>query len=448
MRRGRALGLLGLLGLLLALAACDEARECIYDGMTLAAGASVDDEGRRLRCTCTAQGLTCVDLDGGPGLGDLAPPDAAPPVDAAPPADTGPDTPPDAAQPDASPPDAAPPSCPERAILAGSDCPGREGAVCLRGTPFDCCGRAVPGERRCACGGGSWSCDDLVAECESDPELGECGRRSRICGRWRQTRANRDPVESWGGDHERCDAGDMPPDWHAATLERINIFRAMAGLPAVEADRNLDAAAQACALAIRWHGTEDHRLEQGDRCYSPAAAQGVEGSLISRAPALTSVYAYMLDFGEQNFDALSHRLYLLSPQLGPIGIGTTSLASCVYVFGGRGPRDRPEWVAWPPPGPFPSEAALTDDAGWSVHSNTINLAFADVRVVADDGQELEIDARSLQAAGPAGWGLAWLPVGWQIEVGRSYRVEVTGGVRAGEDVDFAYTVEPIDCEAQ
>lgn len=436
--------------LALALGGCDEDVGCAHDDRVLAVGESVDDIPRRLRCTCTAGGLLCEDLPGAVGLGDAAPPDVGPgPMDMArPPVDMpSPDAIADA-MPDAIP-DAGPPRpmCPERLIVAGSDCPGMAGAECLEGPAFDCCGARYAAERRCQCAEGRWRCVDLVALCEEDPDIGDCGRRTRLCQRWQATRAVRDPVEGWLGDHEACDAGVMSADWRSATLDRINTYRALAGLRPVDHLPSLDRIAQACALAVRWHGTQDHQLEMNDRCFSRAAAEGVADSLIHAAPALSAVDDYMLDFGEQNFDSLVHRLYLLAPQLGPVGLGSTSLASCVHIANGRGPADAPRWVAWPPAGPFPLEAAQTDVAGWSVHSNVINLAFAEVQVFRDGIEPLEVDVRSLQSAGPAGWGLAWLPVGWDLEAGRSYRVAITDAIIDGERQGFGYTVEPVDCAA-
>ncbi len=426
----------------LAAVGCDETRECVYEGQTLAVGASVDDIPRRLRCTCTAAGIACEDLPGAVALLDAEPPDAAPAADAR--SEPEPDAAPDAAPVvDALPPDAAPPRCPERRIGDGSDC-FTEGLVCAEGPAFDCCGRPFPAERNCVCDGGLWTCTDLVAVCEEDPEIGECGRRSRLCERWLATRSLTDPTELWNGDHDACDAGVMNADWRDAVLERINTLRAMAGLDPVDHSPNLDALAQECALAIVFHGTGDHQLEEFDQCYSRTAEEGVASSLIAQAPGLVAIDQYMLDFGEQNFDSMTHRLYLLAPQLGPIGIGSTPLASCVQVHGSRGQRNDPEWVAWPPPGPFPIDADYTNPAGWTVHSNVLNLAFAEVEVTLD-GEVLPIEQRDLDTAGPAGWGTAWLPVDWALEAGRSYRVVVRNALRRGERVEFSYTVQPVSC---
>lgn len=424
---------------------CDDEPGCEYEGQALAAGESVDDIPRRLRCTCTSSGMACEDLPGAVGLGDAEVPDRAPPTDMA---RSMPDAALDAmidAMPDMAPPPR--PMCPDRRIGAGSDCPGREGLECLEGPAFDCCGARYAAERRCQCNGGRWVCVDLVAACEEDPDIGACGRRSRLCDRWAATRMQQDPVQSWRGDHEACDAGEMSAEWRAATLERLNTYRAIAGLPTVDRSPDLDGLAQQCALAVRWHGTRDHTLREDEQCYSRQAARAVSDSLIAVAPGLTAIDDYMLDFGEQNFDSLVHRLYVLAPHLGPVGIGSTSIASCLHVARARGPEDEPEWVAWPPAGPMPLRAAQTEAAGWSVHSNVINLAFADVQVFRDGIEEVEIDARSLETVGAAGWGLAWMPMGWSLEAGRTYRVAISGAIRNGERVNFGYTVEPVDCDA-
>ncbi|MCB9551768.1 MAG: hypothetical protein H6705_07775 [Myxococcales bacterium] len=440
-------GLAGLAG------GCDEPVTCEHDGRRFAEGEHVDDEARRLRCTCTAGGVVCDDLPGGPMVLDAAldgsavdampdsKPDAIDAIDARPDATHAIDAAADATAPM---PDAAPPACPPwDEIVDGSQCFRLAGAVCHRGAPFDCCGRPYPGERTCTCAANTWRCVDEVAACEGDPAIGACGARTRICDRWRAARLLTDPIEVWTGDFDRCIADDMSDRWRDDTLEVINTVRLIAGVPPVTRAPALDLLAQHCALAVFWHGTEDHHLDPDTPCYSPLTAEGVLESLINLQPAIASVPTYMID---PDVPSLVHRLYLLAPQLGPVGIGSTDRSSCVHVFDDRGDPDEPAFVAWPAPGAFPVDAAFTGFGGWTVQSNVVNLTRAVVRVSVD-GVALPVEARALAAPGAAGWAIAFVPGDGQLEAGRRYRVEVDGGLRRGEPVAFDYTVEAVDCDA-
>src|SRR5262245_20255123 len=92
----------------------------------------------------------------------------------------------------------------------------------------------------------------------------------------------------------------------------------------------------------------------------------------------------MNDFGNQT--TIGHRRWLLSNSLGPMGLGSTSNASCALVIGGNGHAGKP-WMAWPPVGPVPFEAferggfgQSLDESGWSVQSDDIDLDDAQVTV--------------------------------------------------------------------
>jgi len=89
-------------------------------------------------------------------------------------------------------------------------------------------------------------------------------------------------------------------------------------------------------------------------CYTDLGAEGAGNSNIAGNAAVAAVAVYMLDPG--NATTLGHRRWLLSNSLGPTGIGSTDTFSCLWTVGGTGAAGR-EWMAWPPPGPFPIEAA-------------------------------------------------------------------------------------------
>ena len=168
-----------------------------------------------------------------------------------------------------------------------------------------------------------------------------------------------------------CQEGRYSDEGHASSLQRLNEIRALADLPAVETDPDLNADAQACALMMHVNRDLDHDPPERWRCYSEEGASAAGLSNLSGQSSLGSMLAYMVDTGSE--DSLGHRRWILSNDLGPVGIGSTSEASCLTVIGGSGEATR-EWTAWPPPGQIPRGALFdgwdrVEDAGLSIQSD-------------------------------------------------------------------------------
>jgi hypothetical protein len=145
-----------------------------------------------------------------------------------------------------------------------------------------------------------------------------------------------------------------------------------------------------------------------------------------------------------NETTLGHRRWILSNGLGPIGLGSTSEFSCMYVIGGSGSGNSP-WTAWPPPGIVPYELmnlawATLEETGWSIQSDSTNLSNAAVTITLDDGTDLPVTVIELGANYGSRFALSMVPNGWVSEPGRTYdvHIEATGGV-------IDYSVELFDC---
>ena len=89
-------------------------------------------------------------------------------------------------------------------------------------------------------------------------------------------------------------------------------------------------------------------------------------------------------------------------------------------------------------------AVLSDGTGWTVQTNTHNLAYGMVRVSVD-GVEREVNFRQLEGGGGARWSMAFLPVGWTPTPNTTYHIDVLD--RRTEARLFDYEVELIDCDA-
>jgi hypothetical protein len=272
------------------------------------------------------------------------------------------------------------------------------------------------------------------------PDAGD-DRAEEICARWRRDTADLSEG-SWSGSVGSCNAGDMDVDWRLRTLVQVNLFRFLAELPPITNDPSRDAAAQACALMMDANGALSHGPPPSWACYTETGAMGAGSSNIASTPAVTAIPLYMVDPG--NATTLGHRRWILSNSIGPTGIGSTDSFSCLWTIGGSGDAGR-EWTAWPPPGPFPIEAAggtftTLDETGWSIQSDSVDLGGANV-VIRDEGTVLPVDVTELLGGYGSAQAISIIPSGWSMEVGHTYDVVTTG---TSEPISYSVTI--ISCE--
>ncbi|MEM9460765.1 MAG: CAP domain-containing protein [Myxococcota bacterium] len=249
----------------------------------------------------------------------------------------------------------------------------------------------------------------------------------QMCRRWTADRANMNEG-NWSGSVAACDPGDISAEGRANALRLVNLHRWLVGLPEVTTDPSRDSMAQACALMMHANGSLSHNPPMGWNCYSGDGATAAGSSNISTGPGVMSVDLYMVDPG--NATTLGHRRWILSNSAGPVGLGSTSDYSCMWVLGGSGVGNN-EWTAWPSPGPFPFEAisplgfASLDETGWSVQSDTIDLNGASVTITAG-GEARPVTVTNLAAGYGSGWAISMVPQGWTAQPDTTYHVRVEG----------------------
>ncbi len=270
---------------------------------------------------------------------------------------------------------------------------------------------------------------------------GDTGGLDPVCERWNADRANLSEG-TWTGDLATCDPGDLIDGGRERAVALVNLYRFIAGLPEVTDDPVRNQKAQACALMMHANGMLSHDPPMSWTCYSADGAEAAGKSNISTGPAVLSVDLFMVDPGAGNAATLGHRRWILSNSLGPIGIGGTSVASCMWVIGGSGDAAK-EFVAWPPPGTFPLQAVAPiwtgiDETGWSIQSDSIDLSGAQVTVTRD-GTELPVTVTQLLPGYGSQYAISMIPEGWTTEVG-TYRVEVSG-----VPTPISYDVTVVDC---
>ncbi len=269
----------------------------------------------------------------------------------------------------------------------------------------------------------------------------ELTEEQAMCERWNADRA--DMSESgWTGSTASCTAGDMSASSRENALRLVNLARWMADLPAVTTSAQYNQDDQQCALMMHAQNSLSHSPGTSWACYTADGAEAASRSCIAGAGAVRAVPLYLVDPG--NATTLGHRRWILSNRLGPIGIGSTGSYSCMWT--GTSENAGKAWTAWPPPGPFPIEAATDgwnrtlDETGLSVQSDTINLAGASVSVTAG-GNPLPVTVTQLQSGYGSTYAISFIPSGWKLTVGTTYDISIT---EISSPINYQVTV--VACE--
>ncbi|WAS97939.1 CAP domain-containing protein [Nannocystis punicea] len=266
---------------------------------------------------------------------------------------------------------------------------------------------------------------------------------AEVCGRWTADRADMSEG-TWDGDVAGCLAGDTGAPGRDNALKLVNLYRWLAGLPPVGHDAGLDAKAQQCALMMHANGQLSHEPPMKWKCYTADGAQAAMNSNISSTPGVVAVDLYMVDPG--NATTFGHRRWILSNGLGPIGLGSTAVNSCMWVIGGQGGGSA-TWTAWPPAGVVPIDAihvpevpwSDVDQTGWTIQSDALDLGAAQVSIT-EGGVDKPVQLTTLMGGFGSASAIAMTPQGWVSEAGKTYTVQVNGVPQP-----FSYEVQVVAC---
>ncbi|MFN8621637.1 MAG: CAP domain-containing protein [Chloroflexota bacterium] len=161
----------------------------------------------------------------------------------------------------------------------------------------------------------------------------------------------------WTGSAATCKPGTVDTAFTDATLQAINLFRALAGLPPVVFSATLNTRAQAAALIMEAKSALTHAPVPDDPCYTTLGADGAGTSnLCLGCTGATAIEVYMDDPGAGNA-AVGHRRWILYPLQTTMGSGSTARANALVVLdtdSWSAPVANPPWIAWPPAGYLPS----------------------------------------------------------------------------------------------
>jgi hypothetical protein len=272
--------------------------------------------------------------------------------------------------------------------------------------------------------------------------------QQEVCDRWKSGHVvtEPDPLVTSGAE---CDAGKLKPGAFVDTLNRLNMFRWMAGLAPVVDDAALNTESQLCAnLEAFWPflGGSPHAPPADSKCYTPegGATAGKSNLAWGSGSPAQAIDQYMEDAGNET--TLGHRRWVLNPPLGPVGIGywkgggKYGDAQCLEVFGmaGGAGLTPPTWNSLPTAGFAP---ITTTKWIWSFEGSFAGIPDATITMVrVSDNAPLAVNIQKLSQ----GYGencISWTPNGWAPEVGTTYRVTVSGLAEG----NIVYEVTPVDC---
>ena len=263
----------------------------------------------------------------------------------------------------------------------------------------------------------------------------------------------------WTGAIATCTAGTTSAAYEAATLQMVNYFRAMAGLPDVEFDATLHPKAQKAALMMNAESDLSHTPTQPWECFSTAGADAAGKSNLALGSAgPDAIVGYMEDAGAGN-TAVGHRRWILFPPQVTMGTGSTDGpnasgfspgANALWVIASFGSRPLlPEWIAWPPPGFVPYQVVFPR---WSLSRNKntgVDFTAATV-TMKQAGNSIPVNILPNFANGIGDNTLVWEPQGLTLGPGadKTIAVKVSGIKIDGQTTQFTYDVIIIDPQAE
>jgi hypothetical protein len=202
----------------------------------------------------------------------------------------------------------------------------------------------------------------------------------------------------WTGSVATCTPGATSALSKTNTINRINYFRKLVGVPSnMVLDQNAyEPNCQAAALIMDANDNLSHGPPNNWTCWTQAGSNGAGSSnLALGAHAATAISLYMIDPGNGNEPA-GHRRWILNSRASKFGTGSTSstAANALHVFGPSvTPTSLPAFIAYPCEGFFPRALMLTR---WSFGIPGGNFSNATVVVKDEAGATVGITQHPYQ----------------------------------------------------
>jgi hypothetical protein len=200
----------------------------------------------------------------------------------------------------------------------------------------------------------------------------------------------------WTGNVANCNAGTTTQAYRQAAIDRVNLYRAIAGLPGniVLTGGTPATNTQAAALMFSANQSLSHEPPNTWTCWTQAGYDGASSSNIGLswgaglAAGPNAVNGYMDDDGSNNYFA-GHRRWVLYPPQTAMDSGSIPwnadpvqyASNALYVFGPAGTRpSMPDGVAWPARGYMPDMLLPYSSHRWSLSIQNADFDAATVQM--------------------------------------------------------------------
>ena len=176
------------------------------------------------------------------------------------------------------------------------------------------------------------------------------------------------PPIAWNGSRDTGNAGTTSPAHKAAVMQRVNWYRAMAGLPAaVRLSHEHSEYAQQAALMMSVAGRLSQYPTTDWKFYTQAgAAAAAASNLVLGWNGPQAIDSYINDYGDNN-GPVGHRRWIFHPNMRTMGTGDvpSTIVDGQTVYGANAlwvsdvdytsprPQVRDDFVAWPASGFVP-----------------------------------------------------------------------------------------------
>jgi uncharacterized protein YkwD len=254
-------------------------------------------------------------------------------------------------------------------------------------------------------------------------------------------------ANDWNGSVTGCNAGSTSESYASATMDMVNYFRSMTGLPSSVPHVALkDGPAQQAALMMTANGNLDHFPPPSWICYTGEGANAAGNSNLALGTAgAAAITLYIADPGSNN-TALGHRRWILYPRQTEMGTGSTDDANTLWVIGQFGSRPATTaTVAWPPAGFVPYQVVYPR---WSFSVNTsASVSFTSASVTMTRGGSPVSLTVLPDAFGYGDSTIAWEPSGLTFPGGEPddpVSVQVNNVFVGGVPTNYSYVVTVID----
>jgi PKD repeat protein len=267
------------------------------------------------------------------------------------------------------------------------------------------------------------------------------------------------PTMGWTGDVGTCSPGTTLSTFRDKVVQRINYFRAMAGMLAgIVLNDTWNGKDQQAALMMSANNALSHFPPPSWSCYTVDGTNASANSNISLGNAgPDAINGFIEDHGSNN-SIVGHRRWILYPQTQTMGTGdvpvngTYNSANATWVFdgnyGGPRPATRQPYISWPPPGYAPYQVVYPR---WSFAYPNADFSSASV-TMSTNGVPIPVTLETV-ATGYGENTLVWYPSNldptnpyqWpQPATDTTYSVNVQSVKIGGSPSNFNYTVTVFD----